>query len=68
MEKTFTENRTHKTPMGGVKSEIFYMDMDWNPTDKEEATMAMIHELDENGHLIAETIGFIVTSFREICL
>ena len=32
---------------------------DWNPVDKDEATMCDIHEYDENDTLIQSTIGFL---------
>ena len=58
-EKIFSESRVHKTPAGGVRSEVIYYDDYWNPVDKEEATTVDIHEYDENGRLIQSTIGRI---------
>lgn len=58
-EKNYSESRVHKTPAGGVRSEVFYYDDHWNPVDKEEATTVDIHEYDENGRLIQSTIGCI---------
>lgn len=58
-EKIYSESRVHKTPAGGVRSEVFYYDDHWNPVDKDEATTVDIHEYDENGRLIQSTIGHI---------
>ena len=43
------------------RSEIVYMDDQHNTVDQENATVAHIHEFDENGRWIKETVGH----FRE---
>ena len=48
-----------KTPNGGVVSQIFYSDDEWNPTDKDNATKFKIVEFDENGNEIFATYGFL---------
>lgn len=57
-EKIYSESKVHRTPAGGVRSEIFYFDEHRNPVDKEEATCCEILEYDENGRVIQSTIGF----------
>ncbi len=48
-----------KTPNGGVRSEIIYMNDKSELVDKKKATRAVIRELDENNKIIFETWGYL---------
>ena len=59
MEKELIEG---KTPNGGVKAEIYYMNDNEEMVDKKKATRVVIRELDENNNLIFESWGIIGNS------
>ena len=44
------------TPNGGVLSEIYYLNKERQPVAREEAELAIVRELDEDGNLVFETI------------
>ncbi len=56
MDKTY-ERIDEKTPNGGDYSEVFYLDEDGNPADKEIAVTAIVRECMKDGSLIMETIA-----------
>ena len=45
------------TPNGGATSEIIYLDDQERSVSKEQATRAIIRELDPEGNLINETVA-----------
>ena len=47
----------HNTPAGGVYSEIYYFDLDWNNVDEENASKCIIRECKSDGTLVKETFG-----------
>lgn len=49
------ETREGPTPNGGVKSTIYYYDAKDNPTNKEDASKAVIVEYDSTGKAVART-------------
>lgn len=56
MDKTY-ERLNEKTPNGGDYSEVFYLDEDGKPADKEVAVTAVVRECMNDGSLIMETIA-----------
>ena len=52
-----TEERKGKTPNGGVKSVIHYLDDDGQPVEKDVATRCIIEEFDAEGESIMRTYG-----------
>jgi hypothetical protein len=48
----------HNTPAGGVYSEIYYFDLDWNNVDEENASKCIIRECKSDGTLVQGTFGF----------
>jgi len=48
-----------KTPGGGVVAEVYYLDGEGEPVEKERAARVVIRELDENGNLVSETFGMV---------
>ncbi len=47
------------TPNGGVLSEIYYLNKERQPVAREEAELAIVRELDEDGNLVFETIASV---------
>lgn len=43
------------TPSGGVRSEVYYFDINGQSVDKDQATVGIIREFDAEGNLIQET-------------
>lgn len=56
---TSYEKIEEKTPSGGDYSEIYYMDKDGNPTDKEDAVTCIIRECKSDGTLLNEIHGMV---------
>lgn len=56
MDTTY-ERIDERTPNGGDYSEVFYLDEDGNPADKEIAVTAIVRECMKDGSLIMETIA-----------
>lgn len=53
------EKIEEKTPSGGDYSEIYYMDKDGNPTDKNDAVTCIIRECKPDGTLLNEIHGMV---------
>ena len=53
------EKIEEKTPSDGDYSEIYYMDKDGNPTDKEDAITCIIRECKSDGTLLNEIHGMV---------
>ena len=52
------ERSDEKTPSGGDYSIIWYLNDNWEPVDKAEATKAEICEYMSDGTMIMSTIGY----------
>lgn len=53
------ESHEGRTPRGGVKSTIFYMDENRAPCEKEDAVQAEIVEYDAQGRHVGRTYGYL---------
>jgi len=45
--------------VGGASAEIYYLDEEGKPVEKERAVRVIIRELDEHGNLVRETFGTV---------
>ena len=51
------EKRKNKTPSDGVMSEAYFLNNNWESSEKEKAKMVIIRELDKDGNLVNEIYG-----------
>ncbi len=59
------EVHVEKTPNGGVKSVIFFLDDQGKECHRDKATRVVIQELNEDDEVIFETFGFSTTVTRK---
>jgi len=55
--KKYREVNYEETPNGGVKSVIYYFDLENRPCEKEDASYANIVEYDRHGNRVMGTCG-----------
>lgn len=53
------EERVHRTPRGGVRSEAYYMDDEGGAVPKSKATRMEIVEFDAKGEVLHRTYGYL---------
>jgi hypothetical protein len=54
-----SESHEGRTPRGGVRSTMFFMDAHRNPCEKENAVQCEIVEYDAQGRHVGRTYGYL---------